>query len=166
MKSAIQIHSARYVCCNMINRPYDMSVTAAEFDKSNAWWRNLSINEMKALEKKHFPHRQHATQRMIHQMWEEEGKPAPHILACMVRVQNRTAGRDSVKVIGAKDEQEARLLAYLLMYGWADTDGNYDLSLEENQPSDDTVANYTSQPEPVTTEVPWEINSCRLKRES
>lgn len=49
--------------------------------KAVKWWRNLSINQMKELEKKHFPHRISGTHDgMILEMWNKEGKPEPQAL--------------------------------------------------------------------------------------
>lgn len=65
----------------MISRPYDLSISDDEYNKARAWWRNLSNNQMKALEKTHFPHMStYANKHMIYQMWEEEGKPSPQEL--------------------------------------------------------------------------------------
>jgi len=51
--------------------------------EANAWWRNLSINQMKTLEKKYFPTWRSGTHnRMIHEMWENEGKPTARVVAC------------------------------------------------------------------------------------
>lgn len=63
----------------MITRPFDLNVTAEEMTQAYLWWRSLSINEMKALEAKHFPGRNwfYMGPRYHHQMWEEEGKPLP-----------------------------------------------------------------------------------------
>lgn len=64
----------------MVSRPYDLSITDDEFATANSWWRSLSINQMKELECKYFPDRSSgANKRMIHQMWQEEGMPAPQI---------------------------------------------------------------------------------------
>lgn len=65
----------------MLTRPYDMTVSEFEFSQADAWWRSLSINQMKEYEQRHFPWKQNfAHKRMIHQMWEEEGKPNPQEL--------------------------------------------------------------------------------------
>lgn len=50
-------------------------------NEANAWWRNLSNNQMKTLEKKYFPTWRSGTQNhMIQEMWENEGKPEPQEL--------------------------------------------------------------------------------------
>lgn len=66
----------------MLTRPFDLSVSEEEFAKANAWWRNLSINQMKGYESKYFPDLpwDMIMDRRIHQMWEEEGKPLPQEL--------------------------------------------------------------------------------------
>lgn len=48
-------------------------------DNAWKWWRNLSNNQMKDLEKKYFPNsRIHGG--MVYEMWTEEGEPEPQAL--------------------------------------------------------------------------------------
>ena len=64
----------------MIRRPYDMTVSLEVLHQAGAWWRNLSNNQMKELKSRYFPNYSFVHERMIHQMWEEEGKPEPQEL--------------------------------------------------------------------------------------
>jgi hypothetical protein len=53
-----------------------MRIQQDELNRSNKWWRAMSINEMKALEAKYnvidchrdLPH-------IVHELWVKEGKP-------------------------------------------------------------------------------------------
>lgn len=56
------------------------SINAEDLKTSWNWWRNLSINQMKAVAKKHYPNCYTLSQRMIWEMWTDEGKPLPQEL--------------------------------------------------------------------------------------
>lgn len=59
----------------------NVSISGAELALSERWWRNLSINQMKALESQYFPTWLSGTNmQMVHRMWEEEGRPEPQAL--------------------------------------------------------------------------------------
>lgn len=63
----------------VVKKPFDLKVSRADILAALAWWRNLSLNQMKELERKYeeFPN---PGSRTIHQMWESEGKPQPQAL--------------------------------------------------------------------------------------
>ena len=67
------------------HKPYDMNIAEADLSSANAWWRNLSLNQMKAYKAEHFPTwQQYPTRRMIHQIWDYIGKPQPQALIPVV----------------------------------------------------------------------------------
>jgi hypothetical protein len=61
---------------NLNHKPYNYKASDEEINEALAWWRNLSINQMKEFEKKYglWPM---PGFRQVHQVWEEEGKPQP-----------------------------------------------------------------------------------------
>jgi hypothetical protein len=79
---------------SVINRPYDLNVPKTEITAAMAWWWNLSSNQMKGHRDKYTPKwewnghvlpvwtmdRMCQLPRTIHQIWEEEGKPAPQVV--------------------------------------------------------------------------------------
>ena len=60
-----------------MNKPFDLTVSQDELNRADAWWSSLSINEMKAIRDKHFPHSDwyNLGARWIHQIWEAESSP-------------------------------------------------------------------------------------------
>ena len=62
-----------------ITRPYDLNVSQADYRAALIWWRALSINQQKEIEKKYSTWSVPGY-RQIHQIWEEEGKPQPQEL--------------------------------------------------------------------------------------
>lgn len=59
-------------------RPY--GIQDSELIPSNKWWRNLSINQGKALQQKYYPNYPYYNEYFVHKMWIQEGKPEPQEL--------------------------------------------------------------------------------------
>jgi hypothetical protein len=61
---------------NMPITPADLGIPQSEVDRSQEWWRAMSLNEWKQLEAKHnvlsFLRGRWKT---IHEIWTKEGKP-------------------------------------------------------------------------------------------
>jgi hypothetical protein len=61
----------------MITRRFDLNVSKDDLASAYKWWRSLSINQQKGFESKHQPNAPKPLgERWVHQIWEEEGKPA------------------------------------------------------------------------------------------
>lgn len=62
--------------------PYDLQATTEDIDSAFKWWVNLSLNQEKELVSKYeLPFQvSRGSRRLIHQIWDKEGKPEPQKL--------------------------------------------------------------------------------------
>ncbi len=59
---------------------YNMTTPKEMLIQAEKWWRNLSNNQMREMQRKHFPNYTFIHAYMIHEMWTNEGEPEPQTL--------------------------------------------------------------------------------------